>query len=134
MCTDGGAILNFSRWVRDPGSYQPEPGHKKTDESKDNRRPCWELVIKESMTHRAGDLVLWVPDPDLIATIRLVPRRGLEPPRLSALVPETSASTNSATWAFQENKDFISKKQFQPAGCWKKSRARFKGTETAMVF
>ena len=29
----------------------------------------------------------------------LVPRRGLEPPRLVALVPETSASTNSATWA-----------------------------------
>ena len=29
----------------------------------------------------------------------LVPRRGLEPPRLAALVPETSASTSSATWA-----------------------------------
>ncbi len=29
----------------------------------------------------------------------MVPRRGLEPPRLSSLVPETSASTNSATWA-----------------------------------
>src|SRR5262245_45223709 len=28
----------------------------------------------------------------------VVPRRGLEPPRLAALVPETSASTNSATW------------------------------------
>ena len=35
-------------------------------------------------------------------SLNLVPRRGLEPPRLSALVPETSASTNSATWAFQE--------------------------------
>ena len=32
----------------------------------------------------------------------VVPRRGLEPPRLAALVPETSASTNSATWASQE--------------------------------
>ncbi len=29
----------------------------------------------------------------------MVPRRGLEPPHLAALVPETSASTNSATWA-----------------------------------
>src|SRR6266550_6950379 len=32
----------------------------------------------------------------------MVPRRGLEPPRLSALVPETSASTNSATWACRD--------------------------------
>ena len=32
----------------------------------------------------------------------VVPRKGLEPPRSYSLVPETSASTNSATWAFQE--------------------------------
>lgn len=31
--------------------------------------------------------------------IKLVPRRGLEPPRLAAHGPEPCASTNSATWA-----------------------------------
>lgn len=38
-----------------------------------------------------------------------MPRKGLEPPRSYSLVPETSASTNSATWASQERKGFYIK-------------------------
>ena len=34
--------------------------------------------------------------------LNLVPKTGLEPARCYSLVPETSASTNSATWASQE--------------------------------
>ena len=45
-----------------------------------------------------------------------MPRKGLEPPRSYSLVPETSASTNSATWAFRKAEDSIKQKSTPSAG------------------
>jgi len=45
-----------------------------------------------------------------------VPRKGLEPPRSYSLVPETSASTNSATWALRKAEDSIKQKSTPSAG------------------
>ena len=40
---------------------------------------------------------------------QMVPGRGLEPPRCYSLVPETSASTNSATRAGEEGREMYAR-------------------------
>ena len=60
--------------------------------------------IAHSMMNRAGMKKAtgdrWLQSNDLgKVCLNLVPRRGLEPPRLTSLPPQGSASTNSAIWA-----------------------------------
>ncbi len=59
---------------------------------------CDMLNIFSSSRKRRRSLSSWAQKNRLYADF-IVPRRGLEPPRIAPLVPKTSAYTNSATWA-----------------------------------
>jgi hypothetical protein len=48
---------------------------------------------------------------NILKNKELMPGRGLEPPRSYPLVPETSASTNSATRAGEEGREMYARVQ-----------------------
>ena len=85
-------LLPTSPWIHQPfeeyDDLRPDGLAKKFVDLKHRMR-------KAATRHKARAAAL----PSLLSS--LVPRKGLEPPRSYPLVPETSASTNSATWASQ---------------------------------
>ena len=76
-------------------------------EKKQKNRSMSGLLVSKTVvklqsvdSQKSGFAILLTFISDLCKSlILLVPRKGLEPPRSYPLVPETSASANSATWA-----------------------------------
>src|SRR5439155_21067558 len=89
-----GHLVKERSWIRAPAS--PHTGARisarKDQQSRHMRQSC--RLYPEI-------LFLFIGSKLLNYIVLMVPGRGLEPPRCYPLVPETSASTNSATRAGQ---------------------------------
>jgi hypothetical protein len=96
---DGGACNGPAGRRRSGGVIEPGSAHRMPRRLFSFPRRTGSERIR-GRVGRAGIFAVQKKNPLMIRGLNLVPRRGLEPPRPQwSLEPESSASTNSATWA-----------------------------------